>query len=215
MAYTLGQKMIRAWIVTLVCTLAVFAGSCWLAGWIFRTSGIHIWANAQFAMRSTAERLSWAADDEAQLPPLDELNAAATEIWRGEPADRANHYSDNLEFALEGFRDDRLRVWDHAPVIVPAPSGPYEYGLYLAGEDGTSSSGGEDPDDINSWTFGSTSFYYDRLKYRRWIRNGLWALLPSALAFRAGWILVIRRSNKPNKPRRDNHYQPFSFDVFS
>ncbi len=192
--------MLRAWIATLLCTLAVFGASCWMTGWIFRSTGNHLWANAQFAMRATAERLSWVEESGVPLPPIDELNAEASAVWRGAPGDRVRQYSDDLEFALDGFADHRLKVWDRGPVIVPAPSGPYKMGLYLAGEDGTSDSAGEDHDDINSWTFESTSFYYDRLKHRRWVRNGIWALLPTTLAFWACWRHLIRRQRMPNKP---------------
>ena len=58
----------------------------------------------------------------------------------------------------------RMGSLDAAPVYIENNDLPNGFGFCLKGEDGVSTSRGNDPDDVNSWDFQSAQYYRDRVK---------------------------------------------------
>lgn len=201
---SVGQKnVIKNWVILCVCTSAVFVLSCFAVAYVLRTTGVHTWANAQFALHDLERALAAYQSETGDIPPIGLVESQIQAAWKNGADALAEDYDGRLWIAFAVADNNRLRLWG-SPPRVTRRSGLPAYGFYLEGEDGISRSGGEDPDDINSWSFESTSFYYDRLQRRQWVRNGSWSIIPATLAFVAGWVFFIRRPNKPNKAWVDN-----------
>ncbi|WP_147871953.1 type II secretion system protein GspG [Stieleria maiorica] len=56
------------------------------------------------------------------------------------------------------------------------------YGVYSLGRDGESASGGNDPDDINSWSLDPVAFYIPELVQELKLSRALWAI---------PWLLIV------------------------
>lgn len=183
----------------MLATLTVFACSWMAVAYVLRTTGPHTWGNAHSALRGIQEALADYQRETGDTPPIELVEVEILTAWEHGADAISRDYDGRLEIAFSLADDRRLRLWDSPPRVVRRPDSPI-FGFYLEGEDGASASQGEDPDDINSWDFGSTSFYYDRLRHRRWISNGLWAIVPTTLTFIVGWVCFVRKPNKTNKP---------------
>ncbi len=155
--------MIR-WRTILVAGLLAFGAGYFAGTIVYQKQGPHTWFRAQQALK----RAKWPLEEYQSLngeyPDEDTVNLWIDLIWtqkgRGSPR------SDEVEFDLVDLASE-LRVlsrWEK-PVYVVSESIPGGSGFYSPGDDGVTSSHGNDVDDINSWDSRSKIYY---LKKQRW-----------------------------------------------
>ena len=161
---------------------------------IFRVLGYHEWSNAYFELSKLHEGIRSYESEHGRLPDSTKTNQRMTTLWSEDKADLEYFeipLEENYDIYIELANYSRLKLWAKPPTYIINKDLPDGFGVYLPGEDNASTTGGNDPDDINSWNPNSIDYYHDRL-HRSWIiRDIMISLIAAAVAFwacRVKWI---------------------------
>jgi len=176
----------------------VFPAIVFLLTWlackpIFKTMGPHTWHRAHLALKELKLCADFYKDDHGRYPPEGEVNRWLEQLWEREGESEASGNSELASFSdlYHVTSYQRLKRWQVPPVYVVDESIPDGCGFYTVGDDGLSSSNGNDPDDINSWDPSSISFYHRKLWRHREIRDvsvSLGFALIAFVALKIRWI---------------------------
>jgi hypothetical protein len=161
---------------------------------LFKTMGPHTWHRAHMALVSMQREAIIYREEHGSLPREDEMNEWLKRLWRDN-----GHYTTgrntNVQDAIAEIFDlghySRLKRWGDPPVYILSENHPGGGGFYIAGDDGVSSSQGNDPDDINSWDPDSIAFYHRKLWRGREVRDlsiSFGVALITFAAFKIRWI---------------------------
>lgn len=202
MRYDVGQKMKRIAVAIIVGGLVYVAGVN-LSSFILRRTGNHTWSKAQNALRRLEESAVRYTAKHGHPPDAVELNGEIEKVWvvkktwiDSMPPDLDHDLADILYFLAMPEND--LRKFEQPPRFVVNSNLPNGCGFFWAGEDGTTSTNGRDPDDINSWDNSSDGFYYDRANRKTAIRDDLIALPPALFA---AWFTGRKKTTNKSRHR--------------
>jgi hypothetical protein len=182
----------QAWLVRLMSIAAAFALSFVLVGIFLPGPGCNPgWAVARSKLHRLKSDVEWAEIGEPQLS-VDEIDAWLSGRASKDVADRMVDIAENDPWgrpyrvvALAGESDERL-------------------GFYSVGRDGVSASGGNDPDDINSWTEATTRYYErESLFFSLLILLGLSAFLTPFVYTFAGMFAACLNALVARTPSHD------------
>ena len=161
---------------------------------VFRVLGYHEWANAYTELSRLHDGILSCESEHGRLADLTKTNQWIASLWSDDETHLDNFedsFEEDLSMYVDSVNYSRLRLWDQPPRYVISKDLPDGFGIYLLGEDNASRTGGNDPDDINSWNRHSIDYYYDRL-HRSWtIRDIVISSIVAAIAFwafRVKWI---------------------------
>lgn len=192
-------------------SVAVFVVGFICAKVVLRTTGPHTWHRAYIALVELEMFVDSYENEYGEYPAENKVNAWIGLIWANEgdiqgiPRDEefqsfTDHYSNNF------FH--RLKRWEKPPRYIVSDSIPDGRGFYIVGDDGVTSSSGNDPDDINSWNSDSSLYYHKRSwrkRYMLYAAIGLIAAIPTAI------FLIIHRF----KQKVAQHVAPQSMSSFA
>jgi hypothetical protein len=198
-------------IVTLVVAIVSFSVALPAVRHVLRTTGNHTWANAHLDLRRLQQRLDHYRTDHGELPAAERINELMAEEWAGntEFYDGAESDQDiQLSYVIRSARAERIHLWDRPPIFKMTPDSEMGFGFYLEGDDGTSLSAGNDPDDINSWDFDSVAYYYDRLNRRKEAINVGVALVLALPLVLIAYAVSGRFTGGSNKAQQGGAGQP-------
>jgi len=163
---------------------------------VFRTSGNHEWFRAYRELGRLKDGVVWYKEDHEELPNEQLVNGIIMHYWNNRDASSiktTNSKEEDLSIYLDWVRYEQLRIWDAPPKYVVTKELPEGVGFYLEGEDGTSLSKGNDRDDINSWNYGSTSFYHKKLQREHDLRDLIVSGLFAGIAFILCYLATKRK----------------------
>ncbi|NNC86857.1 MAG: hypothetical protein HKN82_00190 [Akkermansiaceae bacterium] len=170
----------KRWSIVLIATAFAFGLGWQVASYMFKTLGPHGWANAYMALHQMQRELLRYKETYGALPSKDRIDGFVAQAWEGDTSfyDLDSTAEEQyLHYVAMLADNDRLRLWDSPPQFTVTTDSPVGFGFFLEGQDGISNTNGQDPDDINSWSIKSTSYYYRPIARRRATRDGILAAL--------------------------------------
>lgn len=164
--------------------------------------GPHPSVEARHGLRRLCLTLEISSYLHGRHPDDETVTSVVNSVWLNRPAIHKLKQTDEVKFLIEEFDKTSYAIADErlgTPIYVVSNSilsndGVIEgRGFYLVGEDGVSSSHGNDPDDINSWDRKSGSYYDEKGSTLRFIRN---VSIASVVAFFSLYMLIIMPQKK-------------------